>query len=58
METVNVLRESIYRKRIYQKKKKKKTMKCLSASNAAIMFRLVLLLLGYVGKDLETGKLS
>ena len=57
METVNVLRESIYRKRIYQKKKKKK-MKCLSASNAAIMFRLVLLLLGYVGKDLETGKLS
>ena len=56
METVNVLRESIYRKRIYQKKKKK--MKCLSASNAAIMFRLVLLLLGYVGKDLETGKLS
>ena len=54
METVNVLRESIYRKRIYQKKK----MKCLSASNAAIMFRLVLLLLGYVGKDLETGKLS
>ena len=55
METVNVLRESIYRKRIYQKKNK---LKCLSASNAAIMFRLVLLLLGYVGKDLETGKLS
>ena len=54
METVNVLRESIYRERIHKKKKKKK---CLSASNAA-MFRLVLLLLGYVGKGLETGKLS